>query len=212
VYQALFLCEGSSDQPLADHIEALFRTLGLELRVVQPDFALLADKVTKDLPSRLATGARLMGYEPDLVICHRDTDNTSIADRRAEMTAALHVVGSESPLVAVIPVRMTEAWLMLDERAIRTVAGNPRGKVDLQLPKVANIERMADPKAYLQKVILVASETSGRRRERLDRRFSSNRRQLLERLDLEGPITQLPSWQALLQEVATAASVLGAAK
>jgi len=209
VRQALYLCEGSSDQPLADHVETLFRSRGVDLRVVQPDFALLAEKVTKDLPTRLDTAKRLMGGEPDLIICHRDTDNTSMPERKMEMLNALQLVGSESTLVAVIPVRMTEAWLLLDEEAIRTVAGNPRGRVDLDLPKPSNVERIADPKSLLRELILTASEASGRRRERIDKRFDSNRRQLLERLELDGVITQLKSWQALLDEVDMAISALG---
>jgi hypothetical protein len=149
-----------------------------------------------------------MTTTPELVVCHRDTDNTSVAERKAEMVAAVGRVGIDAALVAVVPVRMTEAWLLLDEDAIRIVAGNPRGRVDLGLPKLNEIERIADPKSVLRAAILKASQTTGRRRERWDKRFGSNRRQLIQRIDLDGPIQEIASWQSLVIEVETAARQL----
>ncbi|MFV2198191.1 hypothetical protein [Nocardiopsis sp. LOL_012] len=45
------------------------------------------------------------------------------------------------------------------------------------------------------------AELSGRRLDRFNKRFSENRRQLLQRLDTRGPVTELPSWQAFVQDV-----------
>ncbi|BCB82630.1 hypothetical protein Pflav_090400 [Phytohabitans flavus] len=106
-----------------------------------------------------------------------------------------------SALVPVIPVRMTEAWLLLDESAIRRVAGNPRGKTDLGLPKAHQVESIADPKELLDQCLLTAANVTGRRRDSLRKRFPQNRRQLLERLDRNGPITQLASWKLLLSDI-----------
>lgn len=207
---AIYLCEGNSDLPLGDHVVALFRAQSVDIRLVSPDFSLLAQKVPKDLSSRLSASIRLMGAKPDLVICHRDTDGTSVAERKAEMLIALKKAEIEAALVSVIPVRMTEAWLLLDENAIRTVAGNPKGRSDLELPKLHQVERLADPKTVLRNALLVASEATGRRRERVDKRFDSNRRQLLERIDMAGPIQNLSSWKALMGEVDEAVRQLGA--
>ena len=105
---------------------------------------------------------------------------------------------------------MTEAWLLLDEAAIRMVAGNPRGRQVLSLPKVNEVERLADPKSRLREALQAAADVRGRRRSRLDRRFNNNRRQLLRRLDPTGPVTQLSSWVALVDDIDGATARLSA--
>ena len=66
---------------------------------------------------------------------------------------------------------MTEAWLVLDERLIREVAGNPNGRIRLNMPTSREAERIADPKALLKELIADASETAGRRRKLLQAAF-----------------------------------------
>jgi hypothetical protein len=46
----------------------------------------------------------------------------------------------------VIPIRMTEAWLLLDEEAIRDSAGRPSSSVSLGLPLPQRVETIPDPK------------------------------------------------------------------
>ena len=142
------------------------------------------------------------------MITHRDTDNSDHEVRRAEMEAALQITELQSILIPVIPIRMTETWLLLDEAAIRHVAGNPRGRAPLGLPSIRNAERLADPKSLLRQAILAAADVTGRRRERLDRRFDSNRRQLLESLDITGPVCQLESWNRPVDEIDRAVAIL----
>ncbi len=204
----LFLAEGSSDAPLGDLVQALLLARGVNVSLTRPDFDLLEDRVPRDLGSRMIAARTLMRDDVDVVVIHRDADNVGAEARRGEMVAALDRACSGARLIPVIPVRMTEAWLLLDEQAIRRVAGNPSGRVDLALPKTLEVERLADPKAKLRECLLTAADVTGRRRERLDRRFDSNRRQLLERLEPEGPVMQLTSWQALLRDVENVAQRL----
>ncbi|MEC3974635.1 hypothetical protein [Amycolatopsis sp. H20-H5] len=105
-----------------------------------------------------------------------------------------------------MPIRMTEAWLLLDESSIRQVAGNPRARHPLHLPKLHEIEKLADPKDLLKCALLAASASTGRRREREAQRFNQQRRQLLERLDHDGPIVKLSSWQRLITDIEVAAA------
>lgn len=60
----------------------------------------------------------------------------------------------------VIPIRMTEAWLLLDEAEIRRVAGAPNGKIPLNLPNPAKVESVSDPKALLKETLARASGLS----------------------------------------------------
>ncbi|OLT40730.1 hypothetical protein BJF85_05965 [Saccharomonospora sp. CUA-673] len=149
----------------------------------------------------MRAGISLLGAEPDVVIVHRDADNAGVPARRAEITDGVTEVSATLTCCPVIPIRMTEAWLLLDDGAIRRVAGNPKGKSDLGLPHPREVERIADPKQRLRDALLAAADKTGRRRERGANRFDSHRRQLLERLDPHGPISRLDGWNRLVEDV-----------
>ncbi len=210
-YSGLFIAEGSSDHPLADLVESLFLTQGVSLRLTKPDFAAL-DKVAKDVRSRVAAGLKLIGGPVDLIVVHRDADNAGHQARRQEISDAVGSVSGSAALVPVIPVRMTEAWLLLDEALIRQVAGNPRGRMGLGLPKVHEVESVADPKELLRRCLLTAADETGRRRDSVQKRFFQHRRQLLERLETSGSLTKLPSWNRLVDDVAGVIKEWGAAR
>lgn len=197
--RGLFVAEGSSDHPLAGIAELLFRDRGVDLRLTMPPFEQLRG-VPKDVESRVEAGLRLMGNQVDLVVVHRDADNVGRAVRHEEIAGALKK--TDAPVwCPIIPVRMTEAWLLLDEVLIRQIAGNPRGKTALGLPKIHEVEKVADPKELLRSALIAAAESTGRRRDRDAKRFNQQRRQLLERLDRHGPVSKLSSWQQLLADV-----------
>lgn len=48
---------------------------------------------------------------------------------------------------------------------------------------------------------MVAANVTGRRRERAARRFNQSRRQLLERLDRNGAVCELESWNAMVDRI-----------
>lgn len=202
----LFVAEGSSDSPLASIVETLFFDRGVQLHLSSPDFSLL--KVSRDVRSKVIAGLNLMGEQVDLIVVHRDADSVGDSARRAEVEQAVRGIEVTHGLVPVIPVRMTEAWLLLDELAIRRVAGNPTGRTPLNLPKLPSIESVADPKTVLRECLLTAAEVTGRRRDAFIKRFSQHRRQLLERLDVSGPVVKLASWQRLAADVESIADSL----
>ena len=88
------------------------------------------------------------------------------------------------------------------------MAGNPRGRGDLDLrtPRTAEEETAAE--ALLEAALVAASETTGRRRSTVVKRFPQHRRQLLENLDRTGPVSQLPAFQRLVRDVETIAEQL----
>lgn len=196
----VFVAEGTSDMPISDIVEDLFFERGTAVHLSKPDFNRL-EKVSKDVRSRLLAGRTLADNSIDFFVVHRDADNAGPTARRREIEEAVAALTPTPALVPVIPVRMTEAWLLLDESAIRTVAGNPRGRTRLDLPKLHEVERHPDPKALLRKCLLDAAEVTGRRRDRMAARFSQHRAQLLERLDRKGPVIQLSSWKELVADI-----------
>jgi hypothetical protein len=63
---------------------------------------------------------------------------------------------------------MRETWLLTDEGAIRRAAGNPNGRMPINLPRVRDLERLADPKAILNSLILRATGLNVRRQQRFE--------------------------------------------
>ncbi|MET8837080.1 hypothetical protein ABZV78_24630 [Micromonospora sp. NPDC004540] len=199
-YSGLFVSEGTSDEPLAERIEWLFLCQDVHVNLSRPDFSRLP-KVAKDVASRVSAGLKLAGGPVDLIVVHRDADNAGRHAREQEIQAAVRTLRGTAELVPVIPVRMTEAWLLLDEAAIRQVAGNPRGRMRLGLPKPHEAESISDPKDRLRTCLLTAADETGRRREAVAKRFNQHRRQLLERLDPTGAVARLDSWCRLVADV-----------
>lgn len=201
--RALLLADGSSDEPLGQHVAALARRHGVSLDVVAPEFARMDTPPGRAVEDRLA---RMLAIDRDfdVLVVHRDAEAQTVDHRLAEIQAALEAVALEWHLIPVIPVRMTEAWLLLDESAIRLVAGRPTGTDPLNLPSVSSVESEPDPKSRLQAVLAVASGLSGRRLRKFRRDFPAHRRQLLERLDRGGAVCELGGWQALEADVAHA--------
>jgi hypothetical protein len=194
------MCEGTSDQPLADIVEYLFAERNVTLRLSRPDFSALP-RVKKDVRSKVIAGAALMGSSFDLAVVHRDADNAGWDARQKEILDATLASGVECTPIPVIPVRMTEAWLLLDEQIIRTVAGNPNGTDGIPLPKLKDVESVPDPKSLLRECLLHAASPRAHRRQTVDRRFYQHRRRLLELLDPHGPIVQLTGWSKLITDI-----------
>lgn len=97
-----------------------------------------------------------------------------IAWRRSN--AALYEgLETPKPAVCVVPVRMSEAWLLIDETALRHAAGNPNGKVSLDLPSLHRLEQLPDPKQLLHDLLRRASGLHGRRLTSFNRRLHGHR-------------------------------------
>ncbi|MEV0141651.1 MULTISPECIES: DUF4276 family protein [Streptomyces] len=208
--RALYLCEGSSDTGLRFHIEGIAVETGREIHVTVPDLHRLPNKPGHSVGDKLRAARQLShdADEYDLVVVHRDSDGNPPQTRRDEIAAAVASVNPSLAHVPVIPVRMLEAWLILDPRAIREVAGNPNGRVSLDLPKPNRAESVADPKALLKQAIATASEEKGRGLKKVQARFSENRARLLQMLDREGPVKQLASWQSFTHDLSKVLSSL----
>jgi hypothetical protein len=199
----LFLSEGSSDGGLAQHVETIAAQEGVPVVVSAPDLSWLRDPVGREIGEKLRA-VRELSSDYDLALLHRDADKFPPDVRRDEIEASISAAWPGLAHVPVIPVRMLEAWLLLDEAAIRHVAGNPRGRVDLQLPKASAVERVPDPKTVLKEAIAKASDLKGRRLRDLNKRFPHNRHRLLELRDLEGPVRDVASWQSFVSELTRA--------
>lgn len=147
-------------------------------------------------PKLLADRIRLAAdlFPCQLLLIHRDAERQDVELRGQEIEDALAELNDRPlpPAVKLIPVRMQETWLLIQEQAIREAAGNPHGTVPLNLPKLNKLEGL-DAKQTLHGALLVASELSGRRL----RNFSPQARshQVAEFITDFAPLRKLPSFQ-----------------
>ena len=197
-----FLCEGSSDTGLIAHLETLLVHFGAQEATGMPDTrkGTIPARLRQLLTEETGTGI-------DMVFIHRDSDGPDRNGREREIRRGVEESGFPHPLIPVIPVQETEAWLLLDEQAIRDVVAS-KGKQSLRLPKPNAIEGTRKPKEILQKALLAASETSGRRLKKEKNSFNHHRRVLLQRLDPFGAVRDLPSWQCLERDIQRALAQL----
>lgn len=115
------------------------------------------------LDSRLNTAVRL--YPCNLLFVHRDAESGTLDERIDEIVnASRGLAHFDGQIVPVVPIRMTEAWLLFDQAAIRYAAGNPNGRAKLDLPTTSSAERITNPKAVLYQALADATELSTRRR------------------------------------------------
>ena len=155
------LAEGSSDKALLPILTWLLHQRCSE-HAIQSQWADLGrlPRPPKELSERIR--ASVKHYGCDLLFVHRDADRDSRRKRAGEIRQALSDT-THPPAVCVVPVRMTEAWLLSDEMAIRKAAGNPRGRQPLQLPSMKNIEKLPNPKSDLYDLLRSASGITNRR-------------------------------------------------
>lgn len=153
----------------------------------------------KGLAERLAKAIEL--HPCDVLFVHRDAERQSSESRVAEIRAAFGTMPQhiQPPAVAVVPVRMLEAWLCFDEQAIRNAAGNPNGRAPLGLPQLKKIDSRPDPKEDLRKALLAACELSGRRLKKFNTAAAFWR--IVDYIEDFSALRELPAFQAFEQSI-----------
>jgi len=192
------VCDGSSDRMLIPILNWLIESLSDEIAVQAQwaDFGRLRNPPTT-LSRKLRYAIEL--YPCELLFVHRDAEAQSPELRKAEILLALHESELSKRAVCVIPVRMSEAWLPLDERAIRMASGSPTSRVRLELPALKQAEQVANPKEMLFQAIRDASGLAGRRLKNLNVHFLRHR--VAELMDDRAILRGLPSFKRLEEDL-----------
>ena len=166
------ICDGSSDTCLTDVVQWLMDTNFPEtiFRVV-PAREVIPARVP--LADRLERAYEL--YKPDLILCHRDAEAAGLDFRRNEVTTASALKPLPVDVVPMVPVRMLESWLLVDESAIRCAANNKNGNIPLDLPNPSRIEKLPDPKARLFDALNTASDLPPQRRRSFNPQHARSR-------------------------------------
>jgi hypothetical protein len=194
--------DGTSDDALIPPLTWLLLEQGVACPIspTWADLSRLRER-PKGLRERIERSLDL--YPCELLFVHRDAENQSPEKRRQEVRDALSGLVPTiklPPFANVIPVRMTEAWLLFDEQALRWVAGNPNGKMPLDLPKIAELEHKPDPKDELHRRLRIASGLQGRRLKNFT--MAGRARRVAERLGSFAPLRSLSAFAALEAEIA----------
>lgn len=107
----------------------------------------------------------------DVLFIHRDAESYPPERRYEEVEDAILGLPPHTrpPHVCVVPVKMSEAWMLSDDSgAIRKAAGNPNGQDELKIPSVAKWESLPDPKQLLYSLLSDACGLPARRRQRFN--------------------------------------------
>ena len=171
------LSDGPSDKALMPILAWLLRQHVPNLPI-QPSWSDLRRLRTppRELHERIQESIKL--YPCDLLFVHRDAETTSLEERLSEINQAVSnaSVDRQMPaVICVVPIRMTEAWLLFDINAIRQAAGNPNGTLPLNLPALSDIEGLPDPKRILRDKLYAATELCAHRKRRFDTNIAVQR-------------------------------------
>jgi hypothetical protein len=190
------LSDGSSDRALLPVLRWLLRQHSS--RIFQPQWADLRGlrNPPRSLTDRLQAAIEL--YPCDLLFVHRDAESERHEVRVDQIRQDLGAMPDQTA-VCVVPVRMQEAWLLIDEGAVRQAADNPRGQVQLSMPPVEKIEKISDPKRELFDLLATASELSPRRLHRF--RPMARIHRLAELVEDFSPLRRLPAFRHLEEDL-----------
>lgn len=195
------LGEGTSDRALMPILRWLLpRCTSVDTRVEWVDtqrFRIRSHKLSEKVK------AALMVQPCDLLFVHRDADRQDPQLRHDE----IHGATGNKPHVPVVRVRMTEAWLLIDERAMRAAVGRVSGRHPLDLPSSSRIEGIADPKRVLREALGRAHASTGHRAHRLDLESAVHR--LADLVEDWSVLRQLPSFRRLEADTRETLGALG---
>ena len=183
---ATLVADGSSDRALKPILELLFNE-----HCPVPYRIHFAQALSTGAGLAIRLARAINDFPCELLLVHRDAEGAEPHQREQEIQSALASLPLLPAAVCVVPVRMTEAWLLMDERAIRAAVGNPNGAESLQLPAKNRVEKI-DAKDALMKAIQAASGLGQRRL----RRFAPDhfRHRVAELLDDLRLLRGLPSF------------------
>lgn len=166
----------------------------------------------------LAVARRVHGYH--LLFVHADADApTATAALRQRIAPGIALVQAAQQrgetvcpdLVPIVPVQMTEAWMLADRAALLAVMGSPADHHDLAMPvRPQQVEQIADPKQQLSSIFAEAL-ASRTRRVRRRHRIAELYEPLGRTVDLTA-LAQTPSYQQFVADLTQALIALNFAR
>lgn len=185
------IADGSSDQVLIPLLTTLLGELLPDTGFQPPQW--IAPMGKKTLAEKIDHALDTQQFQLDILFVHRDSENETPEKRMLEISKATPPHGPH-PIVCVLPVKMTEAWLLTSANVIRKAVGNPHSNVQLQLPQASKIES-CDAKSVLFAALTGAAELGTQRRRKF--KPESYRLRVAELTNDLSALREIPSFQQL---------------
>jgi hypothetical protein len=148
------ITDGSSDRTLMQIINWSLNDLFSQLpfKGVYADFASIHQK-PKSLKEKIRIANQY--YPFNLLFIHRDAESTNLnfIERRIEEIQSQIDDEMNKIIICVIPVKMMETWLLIDEYAIKRAAGNRNYGNEIILPGINSLENTQNPKDILHNIL-----------------------------------------------------------
>lgn len=204
IIQIAYTTEGTTDERfLGNIIEKTFESLlyesDTEIEIHSPVHVSESGATFVERIKAVATK-----YNYFHVICvHCDSDSQDTTDVfMNKINPAFEGVGNTDDacknLVALIPVQMTEAWMLADVDLLLAEINTNKTCDELNLPcKARNIESLADPKTRIKEA-LSSAQVGSRRRSKLS--ISNLYSPISQKLTIK-QLEQLPSYRSFKEQV-----------
>jgi hypothetical protein len=196
---SVLIADGSSDRMLIPILQLLLSELSPNAAFTDIIFSSIR---AGSLSERVAQA--VTNYPCDILFVHRDAENQASDIRYSEIHASRPRL-KEQKLVSIVPVSMTEAWLLVAPDAIRKSVGNNDENIQLNLPDIKRIEA-CDAKFHLDQALTIAVNLNSRRRRKF--RPEEYRTRVAELLTTLDPLRRLPSFLRLEADLIAALSEL----
>ena len=182
------VADGGTDSLLVPIIEWAVLRLDPGVEILEPDFRKRIGGVAEFLAT-YQTGAML-------IFVHRDAENLGLDERLGEFETL-----ERQDVVPVVPVRMSESWLLFDGPAIARAASSPSSQVTV--PGVGEIENIADPKDHLDELLFrTAGAPAGRRGKIFKRSIVKRRVSVAEYITDYSPLEDVSAFRRFQESLA----------
>ena len=182
------IADGETDRLLIPIIQWSIHRLDPDVELIELEFKKRSGSVA-DFISVYDSGAML-------IFVHRDAENASLEERLKEFEPI-----ARSDVVLVVPVRMSEAWILFDSSAIAKAAGSSSSRVTV--PRMNRIESIADPKGLLNQLLFeAAGSPAGRRGKNFNDSISWRRASVAQNISDYSPLDLLPAFRQFQRSLA----------
>jgi hypothetical protein len=205
ILQIAYTTEGSTDERfLGSIIEKTFESLlfesNTEIEIHPPVHVTEKGETFNEKIKAVATNYNF--FHVICVHCDSDAPNTDFVEKHKISPAFSLVHNTEnacSNLVAVIPVQMTEAWMLVDIDLFLMEINTDKSCNELNLPcRASQIERIANPKTRIEEALREAQINIPRRRNKL--KIADIYTPISQKLSKQ-KLEQLPSFIAFKENV-----------
>ena len=182
------MADGGTDRLLVPIIQWAVHRIDPDVEILEPEFRKRKGSVAEFL-STYSTGAML-------IFVHRDSENLKLEKRLEEFDAV-----DRQDVVPVVPVRMSESWLLFNGPAIAEAAGVRSSPVTV--PSIVQVENIPNPKSHLDKLLLQAAGPPTGRRGKIFRRSIPGRRvSVAQHIADYSPLENLPAFRSFQDTLA----------